>query len=187
MVLERTDTLTVTAGEIMRTYGRADILVNSAGITRNIPHGDLNALDDATIDAIFVANVRGPFAAIRTFAPLLRASGQGVIVNISSIAALRGTGSNIAYAGSKAALNTMSKALARVLGPEIRVLVISPGAVDTAFVPGRDKAAIERIANATPLKTVIQASDVAQAVMCGILHLNYTTGATVIVDGGQHL
>ena len=125
------------AAIVQQTYGRCDLLVNSAGFTRMVPHHDLEALDDELIDAIFAANVRGPFATVRAFAPLMKQSGDAVIVNISSIAAITGTGSNIAYGGSKAALDTMALALARVLGPEIRVMTVSPAAVDTAFVPGR--------------------------------------------------
>ena len=117
--------------------GRADILVNSAGFTRMVAHGDLEALDDDLIDAVLTANVRGPFATIRAFAPLLRATGDGVIINISSGAAEHGTGSSSIYGASKAALNTMSMALARVLGPEIRVIIVAPGMVHTGFVPGR--------------------------------------------------
>ena len=102
-------------------YGRCDVLVNSAGFTRMIPHHDLEALTDELIDSIFAANVRGPFATIRAFAPLMKKAAGAVIVNISSIAAIVGTGSNIAYGGSKAALDTMALSLARILGPEIRV------------------------------------------------------------------
>src|ERR1700677_3538002 len=91
------------AATVERDYGRCDVLVNSAGFTRMIPHHDLEALTDELIDAIFAANVRGPFATIRAFAALMKRSGDAVIVNISSVAAIVGTGSNIAYGGSKAA------------------------------------------------------------------------------------
>src|SRR5947208_15768435 len=117
-----------------REFGRADILVNSAGFTRMVAHHDLEALTDELIDRVLTANVRGVFATIRAFAPLLRESGDGVIVNISSGAAHSGTGSSMIYAASKAALNTVSLSLARVLGPEIRVIVVAPGMVHTGFV-----------------------------------------------------
>jgi 3-oxoacyl-[acyl-carrier protein] reductase len=170
---------------VEREYGRCDVLVNSAGFTRMIPHADLEALTDDLIDAIFAANVRGPFATIRAFAPLMKKSGDAVIVNISSIAAIVGTGSNIAYGGSKAALDTMALSLARILGPEIRVLTVSPAAVDTAFVPGRTTAMVERVASTTPLKRVVQADEVAQAVMAAVVHLTSTTGWIIPVDGGK--
>jgi 3-oxoacyl-[acyl-carrier protein] reductase len=175
------------AAVVARDFGRCDVLVNSAGFTRMIPHPDLEALDDDLIDAIFAANVRGPFATIRAFAPLMTKSGDAVIVNISSVAATSGTGSNIAYGGSKAALDTMAISLARVLGPEIRVLTVSPAAVDTAFVPGRTTAMVEKVASTTPLKRVVQADEVAQAVMAAITHLTSSTGLVIPVDGGKLL
>jgi 3-oxoacyl-[acyl-carrier protein] reductase len=173
------------AATVEREYGRCDVLVNSAGFTRMIPHPDLEALTDDLIDSIFAANVRGPFATIRAFAPLMRRSGDAVIVNISSIAAVTGTGSNIAYGGSKAALDTMALSLARILGPEIRVLTVSPAAVDTAFVPGRTTAMVERVAATTPLKRVVQADEVAQAVIAAVVNLTSTTGWIIPVDGGK--
>jgi 3-oxoacyl-[acyl-carrier protein] reductase len=173
------------AAMVEREHGRCDVLVNSAGFTRMIAHTDLEALTDDLIDAIFAANVRGPFATIRAFAPLMTRSGDAVIVNISSIAAITGTGSNIAYGASKAALDAMALSLARVLGPAIRVLTVSPAAVDTAFVPGRTTAMVERVAATTPLKRVVQADDVAQAVMAAVVNLTSTTGWIIPVDGGK--
>lgn len=173
------------AAVVETEYGRCDVLVNSAGFTRMIPHIDLDALTDELIDSIFAANVRGPFATIRAFVPSMRRSGDAVIVNISSVAAIVGTGSNIAYGGSKAALDTMALSLARVLGPEIRVLTVSPAAVDTAFVPGRTTAMVERVAATTPLKRVVQADEVAQAVMAAVVNLTATTGWVIPVDGGK--
>ena len=173
------------AATVEREYGRCDVLVNSAGFTRMIPHHDLEALTDELIDSFFAAYVRGPFATVRAFAPLMKTSGDAVIVNISSVAAIVGTGSNIAYGGSKAALDTMALSLARILGPEIRVLTVSPAAVDTAFVPGRTTAMVEKVASTTPLKRVVKADEVAQAVMAAVVHLTSTTGWVIPVDGGK--
>ena len=72
------------------------MLVNAAGFTKLVPHADLDALDDDLIDMMFAVNWRGQFAAVRTFAPLLKASGNGLIVSISSIAGTNGIGSSIA-------------------------------------------------------------------------------------------
>ncbi len=86
--LEDTVQIRKAAAAVQNQFGRADILVNSAGFTRMVPHHDLEALDDDLIDAVLTANVRGPFATIRAFAPLLRKSpATAVIVNISSGAA----------------------------------------------------------------------------------------------------
>jgi 3-oxoacyl-[acyl-carrier protein] reductase len=175
------------AEEIGNAYGRVDILVNSAGFTRPIQHAQLDALDDALLDAILIANVRGPFAMIRAFVPLLRKADEGVIVNVSSISAFTGSGSNIAYCASKAALDTMTLSLARVLGPQIRVLCVSPAAVATDFVAGRDRAALEKIAQGTPLKRVVEPEDIARTVMACITHLKVSTGTKIIADAGRFL
>ena len=130
-----TATLLALRDQIDRRYGRLDILVNSAGFTKVVPHGDLDGLTDDLIDRMFEINWRGQYAAIRTFAPMLKASGDGLIVQVSSIAAIRGSGSSVVYGATKAGLDVMVTSLARVLGPEIRVMAVSPGAVDTNFVP----------------------------------------------------
>jgi 3-oxoacyl-[acyl-carrier protein] reductase len=180
--LEDTGQIRKVAAAVGEEFGRADILVNSAGFTRMVPHHDLEALDDELIDQVLTANVRGPFATIRAFVPLLKASGDGVIVNISSGAAQSGGGSSIIYGASKAALNTMSMALARVLGPEIRVVVVAPG-----MVPGRTEEMMAKAAMATPLRRAIEAEDVALAVISCVTHLTHTTGSIISVDAGGRL
>jgi 3-oxoacyl-[acyl-carrier protein] reductase len=185
--LEDTAEIRQVAAAVREQYGRADVLVNSAGFTRMVAHHDLETLDDELIDQVLTANVRGPFATIRAFVPLLRESGDGVIVNVSSGAAEHGTGSSIIYGASKAALNTMSMALARVLGPEIRVVVVSPGMVHTDFVPGRTEEMMAKAAMATPLKRAIEPEDVALAVLSAVTHLTHTTGSIISVDAGRHL
>jgi 3-oxoacyl-[acyl-carrier protein] reductase len=182
-----TKTLLAARDAINDAFGRLDILVNSAGFTKPIPHGDLDALDDEFIDRMFAVNWRGQFAAIRTFAPLLKASGGGLVVNISSIAALNGAGSNIAYGAAKAGIDVMGKSLARALAPQVRVMTVSPGVVSTGFVPGRGAEFNEKAAASTPLKRVATAEDVADAVLACATHLSYSTGATIIVDGGRSL
>ena len=180
-------TLTKAAAEVARHYGRADILVNAAGMTQAVPHHDLDALTDALIDQVFIANWRGPFATIRAFAPLLRASGHGLVVNISSIAASTGNGSNVAYCGAKAGLDVMAMSLGRALAPQIRVINVSPGVVDSDFVPGRDAAWNDKQAATTPLGRIGQADDIAQAVEACATTLLFSTGTTIQVDGGRHL
>jgi 3-oxoacyl-[acyl-carrier protein] reductase len=164
-----------------------DIVVNSAGYTRQIPHHDLDMLGDDLFGEILIANARGPYSVIRSVVPLLKASDDAVIVNVSSISAFTGSGSNIAYCASKAALDTMTMSLARVLGPKIRVLCVSPGAVATDFVAGRSRDALETAAQATPLKRVVEAEDVAQAILACVTHLKASTGIRVIVDAGRFL
>jgi 3-oxoacyl-[acyl-carrier protein] reductase len=163
------------------------VLVNAAGFTKPVPHADLDALDDALIDRMFAVNWRGQFAAIRAFAPMLKASGNGVIVSISSIAGQTGIGSSIAYCAVKAGVDVMTKSLARVLAPEIRVMGVAPGVVDTGFVPGRAAEFNAKAAAATPLRRVATAEDVAEAVLACATSLSFSTGTTVVVDGGRSL
>jgi 3-oxoacyl-[acyl-carrier protein] reductase len=92
---------------------------------------------------------------IRAFAPLMKESGDGVVINVSSISGFTGSGNNIGYCAAKAALDTMTMSLARVLGPQVRVLCVSPAAVATDFVAGRDRAALEKVAQGTPLNRVV--------------------------------
>lgn len=179
--------LQLAAAQVASRWGRADILVNAAGMTRPVAHKDLDALDDALIDQVFIVNWRGPFATIRAFAPLLRASGNGLIVNVSSIAATTGNGSNVAYCAAKAGLDVMAVSLGRALAPDIRVMNVSPGVVDTAFVPGRDQAWNDKQAAATPLKRIGTSDDIAAAIEACATTLLFATGTTIKVDGGRHL
>ncbi len=129
-----TAALAAAAGTLRAAFGTLDILVNCAGITRVVPHGDLDALDDALIDDILAVNVRGVIAVTRAMLPLLKDAGGGLMVNISSIAGTTAMGSNIAYCASKAAVDTLTKSLGRALAPAVRVVSVAPGLVDTEVV-----------------------------------------------------
>jgi 3-oxoacyl-[acyl-carrier protein] reductase len=185
--VEDTPSLVELAETLRARLGRADILVNAAGFTKPIPAADLDALDDEFIDQMFRVNWRGQFAAVRAFKQLLEASGDGLIVNVSSIAALNGVGSNIAYAAVKSAMDTLTKSLARALAPAIRVMSVSPGIVDTDFVPGRGAEQLAKLAPTIPLRRVATPDDVARAVLATATHLTYSTGSLIIVDGGRAL
>jgi 3-oxoacyl-[acyl-carrier protein] reductase len=182
-----TATLTALRDSIQDQFGRLDILINAAGFTVPVPHRDLEALTDELIDRVFEVNWRGQFAAIRTFAPMLRASGDGVIVSLSSIAAFTGVGSSIAYCAAKAGIDVMTKSLARVLAPEVRVLAVSPGVVDTSFVPGRGADFNEKVAGSTPLKRIGTPEDIAATIVACVTMLGYSTGHIIQADGGRPL
>ena len=183
MRIEDSSSLAALAATVRDRLGRTDILVNSAGFTRPIPHTDMDALDDALFDQLLAVNLRGAFAAIRAFRALLQDS-AGLAITISSTAAFDGSGSNIAYAASKAGVEAMTKSLARILAPTVRVMTIAPGAVDTDFVPGRDTL---KLASGIPLKRVATAQDVADAVLALATLLPYSTGSTLLLDGGRLL
>lgn len=182
-----TPSLVAARDRIAERYGRLDILVNAVGFTKPVPHAALDQLDDELIDRMFQVNWRGAFAAIRTFAPLLKASGDGLIVSVSSISAFTAVGSSIAYCAVKAGIDVMTKSLARALAPEIRVLGVSPGVVDTGFVPGRGADFNDKVAATTPLKRIAQPEDIAAGILACATHLGFSTGTTIVVDGGRSL
>jgi 3-oxoacyl-[acyl-carrier protein] reductase len=180
-------TLTALAVAVRERYGRADILVNAAGFTKPIKHSDLDALTDELIDDMFKVNWRGQFAAIRAFRGLLADSGDGLVVNVSSISTTTGVGSNVAYCAVKAGIDIMAASLGRALAPKIRVVNVSPGVVDTTFVPGRGADFNDKVAATTPLGRIGTPDDIAAAIEACATHLTFTTGVTLVVDGGRRL
>src|ERR1700722_18224063 len=163
--------------------GGLDVLVNNAATTHFIDHADMEAVTEAVWDDIIGVNLRGAFQCCRAAAGLLLQRG-GAIVNVTSVAGLQGHGSSIPYAASKAALNTMTKSLARVLAPEVRVNAVAPGPVKTRWLAGRE----ERIASElklTPLRRAAEPEDIADAVEFLALGTSLITGQVIVVDGGR--
>ena len=175
------------AGRLRTDHGCVDVLVNCAGMTRPVPHDDLDALDDDLIDEIFATNWRGPFASIRALRPVLDTAEAPVVVNISSVAAVTGQGSNVAYCASKAALDSMTRSLGRALGPHIRVVSVSPGWVLGEYAARMPAEVLDTQREATPLGRLATAADVAAAVSAVVHDLPFTTGTTISVDGGRPL
>jgi 3-oxoacyl-[acyl-carrier protein] reductase len=182
-----TPSLRKAAADVKERLGRCDILVNSAGHTQTVPAADLDGLTDELIDDLMRANFRGVFATIRAFAPLLKASGDGLVVNISSIAGFTGVGSNLAYVAAKAGLDVVGDALAKALAPAVRVVSVSPGAVESGFVAGRGEDFKARMATTTPLGRIGKPEDVAATVEALATTLRFVTGTRIVVDGGRHL
>jgi 3-oxoacyl-[acyl-carrier protein] reductase len=169
-----------------REFGRLDVLVNNAGTTWFIEHKNLEELTEEKWDRILQVNLKGPFFCIRAAVPLLRRSGSGAIVSVSSVAGLSGDGSSIAYAASKGGLNTMTKSLARALAPEIRVNAVCPGPVDTRWL--RAVMTGEELENRTanfPLQRPALPEDIADAVFYLATGTTLTTGQCLVVDGGR--
>ena len=174
---------------IKTKYGKLDILVNNAGITTPVPHDDLDGLTDEWIDKIMQTNVRGTFAMIRACKNLLLASTEtaALVVNISSVAATIGIGSNVAYCASKAAIDSMTRSLARALAPTIRVVSVSPGWVLGEYAKSFPPEYIKLQEDLTPLNRLAAPEDVANAVFALATSLTFTTGAIIPVDGGRPL
>lgn len=179
--------------------GRLDILINNAGITRHArEHGDLDALSKGDFMDIYAVNVVGPYLMMQAAKPLLveayRQSGRAsAVLNTSSIAGVRGIGSSVAYAASKAALNNMTMTLARALGPEIRVNAICPGFIGTRWfrqvMDEESFAAVEQaVEAATPLSVASGPDDIADAALFFVTDASrHVTGETLLVDAGRHL
>ncbi len=167
-------------------YGKLDILVNNAGITTPVPHDDLDGLSDEWIDKIMQTNVRGTFAMIRACKNLLHTEG-GLVVNISSVAATIGMGSNVAYCASKAAIDSMTRSLGRALAPNIRVVSVSPGFVEGEYTKNFDPSFLKMQMDSTPLNRFATPEDVADTVYAVAAYLTFTTGSIIPVDGGRAL
>jgi 3-oxoacyl-[acyl-carrier protein] reductase len=169
-----------------REFGRLDVLVNNAGTTWFIDHRNLEELTEEKWDRILQVNLKGPFFCIRAAVPLMRKSGGGAIVSVSSVAGISGDGSSIAYAASKGAVNTMTKSLARALGPEIRVNAVCPGPVDTRWLRAvMSPEELEKRTANFPMKRPAQPEDIADAVLYLATGTTLTTGQCLVVDGGR--
>ena len=175
------------AAAVDKMYGRLDALVNCGGATTPVPLNDLDGLTDDIFDQTVTINLRGPFAMVRAFRPLLERGDGAAIVNISSIAARTGLGSSLAYLAAKAGVDALTIALAKVLAPKIRVFSVSPAGVDTDFVPGRSREQLQKTAERLPLAHITTPDDVARAVIACIVNLTSSTGIVVPVDEGRHL
>jgi len=172
-------------------WGRLDALVNNAGTTKFVMHADLDGLSAEDFQRIYAINVIGPFQMCRAAAPALKAA-RGAVVNVSSLASRVATGSSIAYAASKSALNTLSMSLARTLAPEVRVNVLAPGFVDTPWMTAgygeeRYTRLRETYAQIAPLKDVSTPQHQADAVAWLLEGAAHVTGQILYVDAGMHV
>jgi len=174
------------ADAVLSRVDGVDILVNNAGIPmRRTPE----QLTEDDVDAVLAINVRSLVMLSVGLSPSMIARGGGSIINISSVAALTGPLGRVAYAGSKGAVDAMTRALAADWGPDgIRVNSIAPGLITTAIweearntVPGL----IEELADAVALKRWGDSDDVADVVLfLASAASRYVTGETIAVDGG---
>ena len=172
-------------------WGRIDALVNNAGTTKFVDHANLDGLSGDDFLAIYRTNVVGAFQMTRACAAALKAS-RGAVVNVSSVAAELAVGSSIAYGASKAALNMLTRSLARSLGPEIRINAVCPGYVDTPWhrnAHGDERAnqIAAHYASMVPLKDFARPEDVAEVIVWLIEGGRQVTGETIFVDGGLHI
>jgi len=180
------------AKRIKDRFGRCDALVNNAGTTKFVDMKDLDGLKADDFQRIYAVNVIGAFQMTRAFAALLKASAGAAVVNVSSIAALLGAGSSIAYVASKGALNALTLSLARVLGPQVRVNAVAPGIVDTPWLknglgPERFEKMRLGYEAASALGGLVSPEDVAETIYYLSAVALHTTGEVHVVDGGRRL
>lgn len=178
--------------EALSRWGRLDVLVNNAGTTKFVAHGDFDGLDSDDFKDIYGVNVIGPFQMVRAARQALTASGDAAVVNVASVAGVKGVGSSIAYAASKGALITMTKSLARVLGPEIRVNTVCPGFIEGDWLAqGMGQETYDRtrqmLLSRSPLQAVCTPETVAQSILSFIDSHGVVTGQHLVLDGGQLL
>ena len=178
--------------DTLSRWGRLDILVNNAGTTKFVTHSDLAGLDHQDFQDIYAVNVVGAFQMVRAAQDALTASGDASIVNVASIAGVKGVGSSIAYAASKGALITMTKSLARVMGPAIRVNAVCPGFIEGDWLAeGMGQAVYEQTLSflraKTPLQITCTADSVAESILSFIDGHSVVTGQHLILDGGHLL
>lgn len=180
----------------LEAWGGLDVLVNNAGTTRFAAGGVLESLTKDDFERIFAVNVNGAYQLTRAAATHLKANaggrGGGAVVNVSSHSGFSGIGSSMAYAASKGALNTLTLSLARALAPEVRVNAVCPGFVDTRWMTGTldpaEMAAFRaRAAEIAPLKLLVTADQVAEAVCWFALGGRAITGELLTIDAGTHL
>ncbi len=181
------------AAAATEAFGRIDLLVNNAGKTKFANHEDLEALTADDFLDIYRLNTVAPFQMIRACAPAMREGPASAVVNIASVAGVFGNGSSVAYAASKGALATMTKSLARVLAPAIRVNAVAPGYVGTGWFSERmTPEAFDKfesyIASQTPMQMAAHADDIAGPIV-NLLDpaSRVITGEVVLLDAGAHL
>jgi NAD(P)-dependent dehydrogenase (short-subunit alcohol dehydrogenase family) len=175
--------------EAVAAWGRLDVLINNAGISRVVPHADLAAATPAIWHELNEVNVVAPFRLIAEAESALRATAQrgrpGCIVNVSSHAGVRPKGASIPYAASKAALNHVTRLLALSLAPDIRVNAVAPGLVDTPLTADWTQAQ-ELWKSRAPMHRAASPDDIAQLVVM-LVASDYLTGEILLADGGLNL
>lgn len=174
--------------QIRGKFGRLDVLVNNAAVTSFVDHADLEGLTEEMWDRMLAVNLKGTFFVTRAAAELLQAGDGGSVVNISSVAGIVGAGSSIAYCATKAGVNTMTKSLARVLAPKVRVNAVCPGPIDSRWIrEGNPDWDLNELVSGFPIPKPSQPDDIADAVVFFALTSQMATGQLLSIDGGQLL
>lgn len=183
--ISQPDAGTRIVGEVIERFGRLDILVNNAGTTVRIPHDDFETASPEVFRRLYDVNVVGTWSMSTAALPHLKATGSGCIVNVTSLAGVRPTGSSIPYAVSKAAMNHLTLLLANTVAPAVRVNAVAPGLVDTPWTAEWTDLH-EAIKLVAPMQRAATPDDVAQVVHT-LVDADYVTGQVWVIDGGLSL
>ncbi len=171
--------------EARQTFGRIDVWINNAGVEHEQPIGEI---DEASWDDTFAVNVKGLFFCSRAAAEAMRPQGGGAIVNIASRFGFIGDPASLPYGASKAAVINLTKALAKLYAPEIRVNAVAPAYTETDMMAHVTPEYTARVVATTPLRRVARPEDTAAAVVfLASAEAGFTTGQTLLVDGGYTL
>jgi 3-oxoacyl-[acyl-carrier protein] reductase len=169
-------------GDVTKRFGRLDILVNDAAYNKSIPFSDLDSLTQQEWDKIIAINLTGPMRLIKAVAPVMKAQGQGRIVNIASVAGLTPTGSSIAYAVSKAGLIHLTRCMAVGLAPETLVNCVAPGLLEGTRATSNLRP--EQVSHSALLKKAADKDDCADMVVA-MCRAETMTGQTIVIDAGR--
>ncbi|MEZ5853469.1 MAG: SDR family oxidoreductase [Hyphomicrobiaceae bacterium] len=171
--------------DVVKRFGRLDILVNDAAFNKAIPFQDLDSLTMEVWDKILAVNLTGPMRLTKAVAPVMKGQGRGRIVNISSVAGLGPSGSSIAYAVSKAGLNHLTRCMAVALAPETLVNCVAPGLLEGTRATSNLRAEqIERASSQSLLRKPADKDDCADMVVT-MCRTETMTGQTVVIDSGR--
>jgi 3-oxoacyl-[acyl-carrier protein] reductase len=170
---------------VTKRFGRLDILINDAAYNKAIAFNDLDNLTQQEWDKIIDVNLTGPMRLTKAVAPVMKAQGQGRIVNIASVAGLTPTGSSIAYAVSKAGLIHLTRCMAVGLAPETLVNCVAPGLLEgTRATANLRPEMVTRNASASLLKKPADKDDCADMVVT-MCRTETMTGQTIVIDAGR--
>src|SRR5205823_11663780 len=168
--------------DVTKRFGRLDILINDAAYNKSIPFPDLDGLTMEVWDKILAVNLTGPMRLTKAVAPVMKAQGQGRIVNIASVAGVGPTGSSIAYAVSKAGLIHLTRCMAVALAPEVLVNCVAPGLLEgTRATANLRPEQIQNSAATALLKKPADKDDCADMVVT-MCRTDTMTGQTIAID-----
>ena len=169
---------------VKEQYGRIDVLVNNAGITRD---GLVMRMKEEDFDQVIATNLKGCFNMARHTTPIMLKQRSGTIINVSSVSGIMGNAGQVNYAASKAGVIGLTKSLARELASRsITVNTIAPGFIETDMTAEMSERVTEAMLGEIPLKRFGQAEEVASAVKF-LMENRYVTGQTIEVNGGLHI